>query len=105
MLDQEGEQHAGQGPTAREIPATLQDLVMARLDRMEGDREVAQLAAVLGREASYELLAAVADMVRAALRAELGKLTQAEILYQKVARPSAPTSSSTPSSKTPCTTR
>ena len=68
---------------AREIPATLQDLVMARLDRVDGDREVAQLAAVLGRESSYELLAAVADMDEQALQAELGKLTQAEILYQK----------------------
>jgi hypothetical protein len=43
----------------REIPATLQDLIMARLDRMEGERDVAQLAATLGREFSYELLAAV----------------------------------------------
>jgi hypothetical protein len=57
--------------------------VMARLDRMEGDREVAQLAAVLGREASYELLAAVADMDEQVLQAELGKLTQADILHQK----------------------
>ena len=44
---------------AREIPASLQDLLMARLDRMEGDREVIQLAATLGREFSHELLAAV----------------------------------------------
>ena len=36
----------GQALLGHEIPATLQDLVMARLDRMEGDREVAQLAAV-----------------------------------------------------------
>ena len=67
----------------REIPATLQDLVMARLDRMEGDREVAQLAAVLGREFSYELLAAVAAQDEPALQAELAKLVQAEILYPK----------------------
>ncbi len=68
---------------AREIPATLQDLVMARLDRMKGDREVGQLAAVLGRETSYELLAAVANIDEQVLQAELGKLTQAEILYAK----------------------
>ena len=78
-----GRQHAGPGPDGTGSPATLQDLVMARLDRMEGDREVAQLAAVLGREVSYELLAAVADMDEQVLQAELGKLTQAEILYQK----------------------
>ena len=67
----------------REIPATLQDLVMARLDRMEGDREVAQLAAVLGREFSYELLAAAAGQDEPALDAALAKLVQAEILYPK----------------------
>ena len=56
---------------------------MARLDRMEGDREVAQLAAVLGREFSYELLAAVATVDEPTLQAELAKLAQAEILYPK----------------------
>ena len=68
VLEQEGEDSTRiRALMAREIPATLQDLVMARLDRVEGDREVAQLAAVLGREARYELLAAVADMDELAL--------------------------------------
>jgi serine/threonine protein kinase/predicted ATPase len=69
--------------SSREIPATLQDLVMARLDRMEGERDVAQIAATLGREFSYELLAAVANMDEPTLQAELAKLVQAEILYVK----------------------
>jgi predicted ATPase len=68
---------------AREIPATLQDLVMARLDRLEGDREVAQLAATLGREFSHELLAAVAPVDGPTLQAELAKLAQADILCPK----------------------
>jgi class 3 adenylate cyclase/predicted ATPase len=68
---------------AREVPATLQELVLARLDRLEGDREVAQLAAALGREFSYELLAAVATVGGPALQAELAKLVQAEVLYPK----------------------
>ncbi len=67
----------------RTIPATLQDLVMARLDRMEGDRDLAQLAATLGREFSYDLLAAVAALDEPTLHAELAKLVQAEILYPK----------------------
>ena len=67
----------------REIPATLQDLMMARLDRMEGEREVAQLAATLGREFRYELLAAVATMDEPTLQEELATLVQAEILYSK----------------------
>jgi len=70
------------GP-GHEIPSTLQDLVMARLDRMEGGRELAQLAAVLGREFSHELLAAVAPMDGPTLVAELARLAQADILYSK----------------------
>ena len=68
---------------AHAIPATLQDLIMARLDRMEGERELAQLAAVLGREFSYELLAAVAKVDEVSLQAELTRLAQAEILYAR----------------------
>ncbi|HWZ85520.1 MAG TPA: protein kinase [Thermoanaerobaculia bacterium] len=67
----------------REIPSTLQDLIMARLDRMEGDREIAQIAAALGREFSYELLHAVAAVDESFLQDELGKLVQADILYPK----------------------
>ena len=55
----------------------------ARLDRMEGEREVAQLGAVLGREFSHELIAAVAALDEAALQAALAKLAQAEILHAK----------------------
>jgi class 3 adenylate cyclase/predicted ATPase len=73
----------GRSLLGRTIPATLQDLVMARLDRMEGGRELAQLAAALGREFSYDLLAAVAALDEPTLRAELAKLVQAEILYPK----------------------
>ena len=47
---------------------------MARLDRLEGDRELAQLAAVLGREFGYELLAATATVDEPTLQAELAKL-------------------------------
>jgi len=67
----------------RQIPATLQDLVMARLDRMEGERQIAQLAATLGREFSYELLSAVADVDEATLQRDLEELVRAEILYAK----------------------
>jgi class 3 adenylate cyclase/predicted ATPase len=84
MLDEAGEGRTqASALSAREIPDTLQDLVTARLDRMEGDPEVANLAAVLGREFSYEMLAAAAAQDEPALQAELAKLVQAEILYPK----------------------
>jgi class 3 adenylate cyclase/tetratricopeptide (TPR) repeat protein len=82
-----GQGGVGGAPTralpAHEIPATLQDLVMARLDRMEGGRELAQLAAVLGREFGYELLCAAADVDEPTLQVELARLVQAELLFQK----------------------
>jgi serine/threonine protein kinase/predicted ATPase len=73
------------GPAApgHEIPSTLLDLLTARLDRLEGGRELAQLAAVLGREFSHELLVAVAGVDEPTLQAELARLAQAEILYAK----------------------
>ena len=43
----------------REIPATLHDSLMARLDRLGPATEIAQVAAVIGREFSYELLHAI----------------------------------------------
>lgn len=54
------------------IPATVQDSLMARIDRLGKDRPVVQLAATIGRESSFELLQAVlserADVLTAALR-------------------------------------
>ena len=64
-----------------EIPATLQDLVMARLDHMAIDREIALLAAALGRKFDYELVAAIAPFNEQTLRTELAKLVSADILY------------------------
>src|SRR5262249_9227636 len=44
---------------AREIPATLNDSLTARLDRLGAAKDIAQVAAVIGREFSYELLQAL----------------------------------------------
>lgn len=65
------------------IPASLQDLLMARLDRMEANREVMQLGAALGREFTHDLIAAVAPFEPGELQQELTKLTAAEVLIQR----------------------
>jgi predicted ATPase len=65
------------------IPATLQDALMARLDRLSTARQVAQLGATLGREFPYELLHAVAPSNEPELQTALAKLVEAEILYQR----------------------
>ncbi len=72
--------------TARDveaIPATLADSLMARLDRLSTAKEVAQRAAVLGREFGDPLLAATAGLDEAALRQGLGRLADAEILFAR----------------------
>ncbi|HEY9714597.1 MAG TPA: protein kinase, partial [Chroococcales cyanobacterium] len=76
-----------QAALTRAIPATLQDLIMARLERIEGDRELAQFAAALGREFSYELIAAAAGAEEPVLNIELNKLVADEVLYEKGRRP------------------
>ena len=65
------------------IPATLQDLLLARLNRLASVPEIAQMAATLGRDFSYELLHAVVDLDEPILQQELAKLVHAEILFQK----------------------
>jgi class 3 adenylate cyclase/predicted ATPase len=71
------------------IPSTLQDSLMARLDRLATTREIAQLAAALGREFSYKLLQAVAPWDEAALQHGLRQLVEAELLYQRSLPPQA----------------
>ena len=62
------------------IPPTLQQSFMARLDRLGPAREVAQIAAVIGRDFSYPLLRAVAGMEDAPLQTALDRLAEADIL-------------------------
>ncbi len=71
------------------IPATLQDTLMARLDRLPRVRELAQLGAVLGREFTYEMLQALAEVEEPILRHGLGQLVDAELLYQRGRAPRA----------------
>jgi predicted ATPase len=71
------------------IPMTLQDSLTARLDRRAEAKELAQLAAVIGRSFIYELIAAVADLDESELRRQLAELVSAELFYQRGVIPSA----------------
>ena len=66
-----------------EIPATLHDLLMARLDRMASNLDVVQLAATIGREFKYELISAVSSLGEQELQTELTKLVDAEMLIPR----------------------
>jgi class 3 adenylate cyclase len=62
------------------IPPSLQQSLMARLDRLGPAREVAQVGSVIGRGFSYGLLCTLTGMADAALRAALEQLAEADIL-------------------------
>jgi tetratricopeptide (TPR) repeat protein len=63
------------------VPATLKDSLMARLDRLGDAREVAQIAAVIGRQFSLSLLGAVTSRKADELEATLAKLVAAGIVF------------------------
>ena len=76
-------------PSTHEIPATLHDMLMARLDRLEGAREVAQIASVIGNEFSWRLLREVAHIEENRLNVELRKLVDSELLFEQGVAPAA----------------
>jgi predicted ATPase len=90
LLEPGQQQHEpGRPPPQLAIPSTLQDSLMARLDRLGTVKEVVQLGATLGREFSYDLIHAVSPLDDATLREELAKLVEAEVLDQLGIPPNA----------------
>ena len=71
------------------IPATLQDSLMARLDRLVTAKAVAQYASVIGRQFSYALLREVSQLDEVMLQHELSRLVDAELVYQRGLPPQA----------------
>jgi class 3 adenylate cyclase len=69
------------------IPSTLQDSLAARLDRLGSVRDVAQLAATVGRDFSYDLLRAISPLDEPGLRGALTALIDAEVVYQRGVMP------------------
>jgi class 3 adenylate cyclase/predicted ATPase len=90
LLKDDGERYTLAGPLPLlAIPNTLQDSLLARLDRLGSVKEVAQLGAALGREFSYELLAAVSPLSDAELQVALHQLVQAELVFCRGQSPEA----------------
>jgi TOMM system kinase/cyclase fusion protein len=70
-------------PSQLTIPSTLRDSLTARLDRLGPAKEVAQLAAALGREFSYEVLKAISQREEAELQRELRALVEADLVHRR----------------------
>lgn len=84
LMQEDGEAYVLTGPLPPlAIPATLQDSLVARLDRLGAAREVAQIGAICGREFSYELMKTIAPLDGGNLRQALAKLVHAEVLHPR----------------------
>jgi TOMM system kinase/cyclase fusion protein len=72
------------------IPGTLHELLVAKLDRLDGTaREVAQFAAVLGRDFPFALVRAVSPVDEMSLQSGLESLVDAGVLYRQGKPPNA----------------
>jgi predicted ATPase len=72
------------------VPATVQAVLEARVDRLSpDDKQLLQVASVIGTDVPFALLQAVAEMSDEALRAGLESLQSAEFLYETGPSPEA----------------
>jgi predicted ATPase/class 3 adenylate cyclase len=71
------------GGDVASVPASLQDSLMARLERLDAVKEVAQIAACIGREFDHDLLEAAAGEARAGLDEALYRLVGAELVFRR----------------------
>jgi class 3 adenylate cyclase/tetratricopeptide (TPR) repeat protein len=71
------------------IPSTLHASLLARLDRLASVKDIAQIAAAIGREFSYRLVAAVSALPERELIDALGRLVAAELIFQRGMPPDA----------------
>jgi class 3 adenylate cyclase len=78
-VDRDGTDHSSHA-----IPATLHDLLMARLDALEHGKAIAQLGSVLGREFSLETLRRIWDGMDSSLEKGLEELRQAGLVFGRV---------------------
>ena len=90
VIAEAGDHYRVMGPLTRlAIPASLHASLLARLDRLAPVREVAQIAAALGRSFSHELISAVASAPPQQLEDALDQLVIAELIFRRGTPPDA----------------
>ena len=66
-----------------QVPATVQAVLAARIDRLApGDKRLLQAASVVGKDVAYSLLQAIVELPEDALRQSLVRLQATEFLYE-----------------------
>jgi predicted ATPase/class 3 adenylate cyclase len=90
MLREVGDRYELTGPLpVRDIPSTLYASLAARLDRLPSVKDIAQIAASIGVEFAYGLIAAVSALPEQDLKAGLRQLVAAELIFQRGTPPDA----------------
>jgi class 3 adenylate cyclase/tetratricopeptide (TPR) repeat protein len=83
LAGEPGAYRMARAAAAIQIPATVQAILAARIDRLRPElKRLLQAAAVVGKDVPVTLLAAVAEMDDQALQAALGELQAGELLYE-----------------------
>ena len=90
LVQDVGDQHiAVGGVPSLAVPASLVDLLTARLDRLGPAKEIAQIGAVIGREFSHPLLTAAAPELANSLQASLAQLVASGVIFESGEAPNA----------------
>ncbi len=90
VLREDGDAYHLEGPlSALAIPTTLHDSLMARLDRLQPVKEVAQTAAVIGRSFDHRTIAALSDKPADELASAMRQLVEAELIFRRGTPPEA----------------
>jgi class 3 adenylate cyclase/tetratricopeptide (TPR) repeat protein len=83
LLGERGAYRLARPLPAIQVPATVQAVLAARIDRLPpGDKALLQTASVVGKDVPLVLLQAIAEPAEDALHAAIGRLQAAEFLYE-----------------------
>ena len=83
LIGERGAYRLAHDATAIQVPATVQAILAARIDRLSpGDKRLLQAAAVIGKDVPFAFLLAIAELGEEDLRRGLAHLQAAEFLYE-----------------------
>jgi len=83
LVGERGAYRLGKDPVAIQIPATVQAILAARIDRLPpDDKRLLQIASVIGKDLRWTLLLETAEQSEDHLRGGLARLQAAEFVYE-----------------------
>ena len=83
LIGERGAYRLAQDPRTIQVPATVQAILAARIDRLSPeDKRLLQAASVVGKDVPFTLLQAIAELPDEVLRQSLTRLQTAEFLYE-----------------------